>query len=73
MTRPQRSNKYRAYRRSKYTYPTSIIKGAGSANGHLVIGAEKAESNVRAQIGRDFKEGTITAHTRSQWVWKEPK
>lgn len=67
---PTRSEKYRIYRRSKYRFPTvfSQMKNQSATPGH-----ERARQDVQRQIGRQFKDGTKTAHISSQWVWKEPR
>ncbi len=64
--RPTRSTKYRIYRRSKYRFPTTFGK-EGRA------GDPAAKRDVEGTLGRSLRDGTATAHTRSQWVWQEPR
>lgn len=69
--KPQRSTKYRAHRRSKYRYPTYVSKVG--QKGDLRVGNKPALENIERLLGRKLREGTKTAHTRTQWVWKEPR
>jgi len=61
--------KWRKYRRSKYRFPTRIVKTG--VKGSLHVGAVDAKRDVENELGRALV-GKVTRHTRTQWVFCEP-
>jgi len=58
-----KSTKYRKHRASKYEFPT--IKSA--------YGEKPARASIEKRLGRSLHPDTVTRHTRSQWVFCEPR
>lgn len=58
--KPQRSTKYRMHRMSKFEYPAAEH-------------ADRIQKTLESRLGRPLKDGTKTAHSASQWCWKEPR
>lgn len=61
-------SKYKKIRRSKWQFPTKIIKGSASHKGQLIHGSTKALEDIERQIGHRLTF-VKTAHTPTQWVW----
>jgi hypothetical protein len=70
MMKPQRSEKYRKHRASKYEFPTRVVKAG--VKGSLHVGAKDAKTAIERRLRRPLREGTVARHTRSEWVFCEP-
>jgi hypothetical protein len=58
-----KSEKYKKHRASKYEFPT--VK--------TLCGEKPARKAIEQCLGRQLHPDTVTRHTRSQWVFCEPK
>lgn len=67
-----KSTKYRKYRRSRSLFPTKVVR-SGAGKGTLVVGDKAARKDIECQLGRELAANTKTRHTRSQWVFCEPR
>lgn len=59
------SEKYRKHRASKYEFPTQP--------GESRSGESSAKSAIEHRLKRKLAAETVTRHTRSQWVFCEPR
>ena len=63
--------KWTKIRRSKWKFPTKIIKGSTGHKGQLVIGEKLALTDIERQIGGKLNFAK-TMHTPTQWVFCIP-
>jgi hypothetical protein len=66
--KPQASTKYRKHRASKYEFPTTSTPNNGTT-----YGEKPAKVAVEKRLGRRLSNDMVTRHTRTQWVFCEPK
>jgi hypothetical protein len=66
-----KSTKYRKHRASKYEFPTHVTKSG--IKGTLIYGANPARQDIERKLKRSLHPDTVTRHTRTQWVFCEPK
>jgi len=69
--KPMKSKKYNKHRASKYHHPTKVVKAG--VKGTLVYGEKPARQEVERRLGRPLSADMVTRHTRTQWVFCEPK
>jgi hypothetical protein len=71
-----KSKKYIKHRRSKYAFPTKIIKASrgsgGQRKGGVIKGADKALKDIEHTLGREL-EVHHTEHRIGEWVFAELK
>jgi hypothetical protein len=71
-----KSIKYIKHRRSKYDFPTKVIKASrgsgGQKRGGIVKGSDKALADIEHAIGRKV-EVHHTEHRLGEWVFAELK
>lgn len=65
-----KSAKYLKHRKSKYEYPTRVVKNSQS-KGQLIIGKDSAERALRSEFKRPLNI-VRRYDTRTQWVFCEP-
>jgi hypothetical protein len=62
--------KTQKYRRSKYQFPTRIVKNG--TKGAPVYGANSAKTAIENQLGRPLMATAKPCHTTREWCWREP-
>ena len=66
-----KSKKYIKHRKSKYEYPTRVVKNS-VAHGNLIIGRDQAESALRSEFKRPLNI-VRRYDTLTQWVFCEAR
>lgn len=65
-------SKYIMHRRSKYQFPTQVVRTGAGKGGQLSVGHVRALEDITSAMKRKMGKW-ISRHTKGQWVFAELK